>query len=71
MYVNVKSENHLALACLGKKIRISLVINQISELYFLNLAFLKTSRSCSSPTKIVVSLELLWLYQEESLDFVG
>ena len=58
MYVNVKSENHLARACLGKKIRVSLVINQISELYFSNLAFLKTSRSFSNPTKITVRVPL-------------
>ena len=62
MYVDVKSENCLAVACLEKNSEFRWLIIKISEIYeinfFSNIAYFKTLRSCSNATKIGVRVPL-------------
>ena len=62
MYIEFKRENRLAVACLEKNSEFRWLIIKISEIngtnFFQNIAYFKTSRSCSnwcaSPTMYTV-----------------
>ena len=57
MYIDFKSENRLAVACLEKNSEFRwLIINGTN--FFQNIAYFKTSRSCSNATKIGVRVPL-------------
>ena len=63
MYIEVKSENRLAVACLEKNSEFRWLKIKISEIngtnFFQNIAYFKTSRSCSNATKIGVRVPLI------------
>ena len=58
MFVDVKSENCLAVACLEKKTENFVGINQNKRnKLFSNIAYFETSKNCSNQTKIDMAVK--------------